>query len=125
VARGDADVDRGDTVPELQGIAAAAAPVTGFAQPGGYASAPVGGFADQAAIKEQKGKATTSLVLGIVGLLCFGFILGIIAIVYANQAMSAMKRSGNEEGKGMAIAGMVLGVVDIIGHLGILALRFS
>ncbi|HEX4686760.1 MAG TPA: DUF4190 domain-containing protein [Nocardioides sp.] len=51
-------------------------------------------------------KAVWSLVCGIVGLLCFGIILGPVAIVLGRQA----QRQG---GGGMAKAGEILGYVDV------------
>jgi len=51
-------------------------------------------------------KAVWSLVCAIVGLLCFGIILGPVAIVLGRQA----QRQG---GGGMAKAGEILGYVDV------------
>ena len=65
------------------------------------------------------GFAITSMVLGIVGIpgLCVylwpGVIMGIVAVVFGIVALKGMKNSGNDEGKGMAIAGLVLGIVVI------------
>ena len=53
--------------------------------------------------------ATGSLVCGIISLFIFGFILGIIAVSQASNA----KRMGYTGGK--ATAGMVLGIIGIIG----------
>jgi hypothetical protein len=118
-------------VPELQGFAPATsgAAAAGFQQAGGTYAQPVnyqtpyGGH--DPAVRAQISKAKTSMILGIVGLICVGFILGIIAVVMASQALSSMKQTRSEEGKGMAVAGMVLGIIDIIGHLGLFALRFA
>ena len=52
-------------------------------------------------------KATWSLVCGIVGLLCFGIILGPVAIVLGRQA----QREGRPGGT--ARAGEILGYVDV------------
>jgi hypothetical protein len=52
-------------------------------------------------------KAVWSLVCGIVGLVCFGIILGPVAIVLGRQA----QRQGSPGG--MARAGEILGYVDI------------
>lgn len=65
------------------------------------------------------GMAITSMVCGIAALpgLCAyawpGIILAIVAITFACVAMSGMRKSGNEDGKGMAISGLVLGLVAI------------
>ncbi len=55
------------------------------------------------------GFAIASLVTGVVGLAIIPLILGIIAI-------SRINRSG-QDGKGLAIAGIVLGVLGIVGWL--------
>lgn len=52
-------------------------------------------------------KAVWSLVCGIVGLLCFGIILGPVAIILGRQA----QREGRPGG--MAKAGEILGYVDV------------
>lgn len=52
-------------------------------------------------------KATTSLVLGIVGLLCCAP-CGIAAIILAKQA----KDAGNTSGK--ATAGLILGIIAVV-----------
>lgn len=53
--------------------------------------------------------ATGALICGIISLFVFGFILGIIAIVQASSA----KKLGYVGGK--ATAGMVLGIIGIVG----------
>ncbi len=58
-------------------------------------------------------KAIWSLVLGIVGLICCGFIAGIPAIILANMAKKEIATTG-EGGSGMATAGLVLGVIAIV-----------
>ena len=55
------------------------------------------------------GAATGSLVCGIIGLIVFGLILGIVAIVMSMNA----KKQGYKGGK--ATAGLVLGIIDIVG----------
>jgi predicted RNA-binding Zn-ribbon protein involved in translation (DUF1610 family) len=63
------------------------------------------------------GFAVTSMVTGIVAVpgLCVyawpGILLGIIAIVFGNVALKGMAKSGNDQGRGMAVAGLVLGIV--------------
>lgn len=57
------------------------------------------------------GKATASLICGIIGLLCFGPVLGIISICLSISA----KNEGNTSG--VATAGLVLGIIDIIGAI--------
>jgi hypothetical protein len=64
-----------------------------------------------------QGFAITSMVLGILALptFCFGIVFGIIAIIFAAVANNGMKNSRNFEGKGMATAGMVMGILGTVG----------
>ena len=85
---------------------------------GGYATGPVAEGAHQ-------GKAVTAVVLSLVGFICFGLILGIVAISMAMSAMNAMKASGDQKGKGFAIAAVVIGIVDIVAWAVIMLARFG
>jgi hypothetical protein len=58
--------------------------------------------------------AVASLVCGLVGLLICGVVLGIVAIVKANEAKRAIAADPRYEGAGMATAGFVLGIVDLV-----------
>ena len=59
-------------------------------------------------------KAIWSLVLGILGLVCCGFIAGIPALILGNSAKKEIAASGGAEtGAGMAQAGFVLGIIAI------------
>jgi len=57
--------------------------------------------------QKNSSKAVWALVCGIVGLLCFGIVFGIVAIVLGRQAQKEGARGG------MAKAGEILGYVDI------------
>ena len=57
--------------------------------------------------------AKTALILSLVGLFCFGFILGPIAILKARSALQMIRMNPGMRGEGLAIAGMVIGIVDI------------
>lgn len=67
-------------------------------------------------------KAIWSLVLGILGLVCCGFIAGIPALILGNSAKKEIAASGGAEtGAGMAQAGFVLGIIAIaLGVLGLI-----
>ena len=69
---------------------------------------------DQRAGASSAGKAKTSMILGLVGLIFCGPLFGILAIVFASIAFSGMAETGNEEGRGYAVAGMILGLADIV-----------
>jgi hypothetical protein len=60
------------------------------------------------------GKATASMILGIVGLLFLYLIGPILALVFGYQAKNEIEASGGTQGgRGMAIAGIVMGWVGI------------
>lgn len=59
-------------------------------------------------------KAVWAMVLGIVGLLCCGLITGIPALVLGRVAQKEIDASGgSQQGRGMATAGLVLGVIAV------------
>ena len=67
------------------------------------------------------GFAVTALVLGLTAF-CTVFITGILAVIFGNIALGKIARShGREKGRGMAIAGIVLGWVSIA-LLGVLSI---
>ena len=60
-------------------------------------------------------QAIASLVCGIVGLLFFGVILGTVALVLGSEARSRISSQPERlKGSGMALAGMILGAIDLI-----------
>lgn len=69
-----------------------------------------------------KGKAITSMVLGIIAVvLCwFGYVailslvLAIVGLVLAISAKKDMKASGNFSARGMATAGLVLSIISLV-----------
>lgn len=58
------------------------------------------------------GKSITALVLGILAIVLpyIGFLIGIIAIIFASISLKEIKKR-QEQGRGMAIAGLVCGIV--------------
>ena len=70
--------------------------------------------------QKTNGKAIWSLVLGIVGLVCCGFLAGIPAIILGNMAKKEID-SGQGTGRGMAQAGFILGIIAVVlGILGVI-----
>jgi hypothetical protein len=64
--------------------------------------------------KETAGVAIASLVLGILGLILLGPLGSIPAVICGHVAMSRIKKSPDDlEGNGMALAGLILGYVQI------------
>lgn len=108
------------TVPELQGQPGQATPQGypqqygpaagyGYQQPVGYGGYPQGMVRPGA----QNGKAITAFVLALIGLIVGNILLGPIGIILAAVALGGMK-GGDTKGKGLAIAAIVIGVLDII-----------
>jgi hypothetical protein len=80
--------------------------------PGGYPPPAPGGYG---APPQQNKKALWSMILGIIGLVCCGFITGIPALILSNQAKSEIRASGGAQtGQGMATAGFVMGIISIV-----------
>lgn len=69
--------------------------------------------------------ASQSLVFGIIGLFICGIIFGPLAISKANAAKAAIKMDPTLGGEGLATAGLVLGVLDILGWAVVLMMRMS
>jgi hypothetical protein len=64
------------------------------------------------------GLAVASLVLGIVGI--FLNFLSILAIIFGGVAIAQTSKNPNLKGKGMAIAGLILGIIIVISWIAIL-----
>jgi hypothetical protein len=61
--------------------------------------------------------ALVSLITAICGVPLFGLVTGVVAMVFAIIALTGMQRTGNNSGKGMALAGFILGIVDFLGWM--------
>ena len=60
------------------------------------------------------GMARTAMILSIVGVLCFGPVTGLLAIIFGGIALSGMGKTGDNRGRGMAVTGLVLGILDVV-----------
>jgi hypothetical protein len=60
------------------------------------------------------GLAVASLVCGILAFFVFGIVLGILAIIFGGVALSKIRKNPEVSGRGMAIAGLVLGIVATV-----------
>jgi competence protein ComGC len=102
---------------------AAEFPELGFAPAGGIPGAgplsppPLAGQTPT----QQNGLAITSFVLGLLSLVCFGFLSGIPAIICGHLARARARRSpGQYGGEGFALAGLIMGYVGLVVTLVIL-----
>ena len=60
------------------------------------------------------GKATGSLILGILSLLCFSILAGIPAVILGHISRKNIRQSmGRLKGDGMALAGLIMGYISI------------
>lgn len=60
------------------------------------------------------GKATGSLILGILSLLCFSFLAGIPAVILGHMSRKNIRQSmGRLKGDGMALAGLIMGYISV------------
>jgi Domain of unknown function (DUF4190) len=66
------------------------------------------------AAQRTSGKAIAALVLGIVSIFAFGFIAGLIAIILGVLARKEIDADPSLGGRGLATAGLVLGIVGVV-----------
>jgi hypothetical protein len=70
--------------------------------------------------------AKNALIMSIIGLFCFGFILGILAFRKANEALETIAiYEVAQEKRSIAMTAKVLGIVDIIGWVLIIIARIA
>jgi hypothetical protein len=64
---------------------------------------------------KRQGMAITSLVLGILSMVCFGFLTGIPAIILGHIAHGRTRKAPEQyAGSGLAIAGLVMGYASLV-----------
>lgn len=82
-------------------------------EPGGWTQTPDGRWVHAA--PTASGKATAALVLGIVGLVLCPLVCSVLALVFGYQGRKEIDVSGGRiSGRGLAIAGIVLGWVGLV-----------
>ena len=108
------------SMPELGGAPAAPAPPAApYGQPYGAPGAPYGAPTPFPGAPQQSynGTAVTGLVLSILGVtICcgLGVILGPIGAILGFVAKSGMDRTGNQQGRGIATAAIVTGIIAFV-----------
>jgi len=64
---------------------------------------------------KRQGMAITSLVLGVLSMLCFGFLAGIPAIILGHIAHGRTRKAPDQyAGSGLAIAGLIMGYASLV-----------
>ena len=76
----------------------------------------------QGTSKPAEGFGVASMVLGIVSLFVFGIPAGTLAVIFGGIALSRVRKDPSLRGRGMAIAGLVCGIIGIVGALYIVAI---
>lgn len=66
------------------------------------------------------GLAISGFIIGLVSLFVAGIPLGIVAVIFSAIALGQIQKKG-QRGRGFAIAGLILGIVGIVGALIVLA----
>lgn len=75
---------------------------------------PFHGYQQPPSDQQTDGKATTSLIFGILSLLCFSILAGIPAIILGHMSKANIRRSmGRLKGDGMATAGLIMGYISV------------
>jgi len=67
--------------------------------------------------------AVTSFVLGIIGIFTMPLLLGLLATIFGALALGMIKRAGVHYGKGLATAGLIIGIILLV--VGIILLPFA
>jgi hypothetical protein len=70
-------------------------------------------------------EATDSLKYSLIGIFCIGFILGPIAVVKGIKALNMIREEPRYEGKGKAIAGIIIGSLECLLYIFALLARLS
>lgn len=60
-------------------------------------------------------KAIAGFVLSLVGMFCMGLILGILGIIFSRQGMRECNENPTMQGRGLATAGLIISILDIVG----------
>lgn len=80
----------------------------------------------EAKAKEASDDARNALIMAVIGVFCFGFILGFLAFRKANNALDIIKLYQVAQDKQtIATVAKVLGIIDIVGWAVGLVLRFT
>lgn len=70
-------------------------------------------------------EASSSLTYAIIGLFCLGFIFGPMAIAKGMKALNIIEKDPGYQGKGKAIAGLTIGIIETLFYGLALLIRLS
>ncbi|MFI5048866.1 MAG: DUF4190 domain-containing protein [Gaiellales bacterium] len=80
---------------------------------------------DNAMRQEVSGKAVASLALGVISFFALPFIGGVLALILGWMAKTEIREHPAVTGEGYATAGIILGVVNVLGSLLMFFLFFT
>ena len=86
-----------------------------YGQPGPYGQQPMYGYGYPPQPPKSQTNAILALVLSCVGLATCG-VTAIVGVIFGHIAMGKIKR-GEEDGRGLALAGVIIGYIVIAGWL--------
>jgi len=90
-----------------------------YAPPAPYGQQPMYGYGYPPPVPKSQTNAILALVLSLVGFATCG-VTSIVGIIFGHIALGKIKR-GEEEGHGMALAGVIVGYVVTVGYVALLA----
>jgi hypothetical protein len=67
------------------------------------------------------GLAIASFVVAMLGIVCAGMVLGVAAIVLGGLALWAISRHADLKGRGLAMAGLLTGIVEVVAWTAVVA----
>jgi hypothetical protein len=74
---------------------------------------------------KKHGMAVTGFVTSIIGFFLFGFVFGLLAVIFSGIGLNKINNDPDRwSGKGLATAGIIIGIIDIIGWLLLIAIFF-
>jgi len=92
-----------------------AAPPLPPAAPGSrVAPLPPGAVPQEGQGAKTSGLAIASFVVAMLGIVCVGMVLGVAAIVLGGLALRAISRQADLKGRGLALAGLLTGIVEVV-----------
>ena len=87
-------------------------------------AATVGGYPPADSPRRTNGWAIASLVTALLGIPMFGIITGIVATVLGSIAIGGIQQT-RQKGTWLALVGIFLGLLDVVGWIVFLALAFA
>lgn len=73
--------------------------------------------------KRMSGMAVAGFIVSLLGLFLFGILMGLIGIIFSAIGLAKINKNQDKfKGKGLAVAGLIIGIIDILVWIVIIAL---